>query len=882
MAEKNIPKAYQPEKVEDAIYQQWEKSGLFNPDNLKKSGRPFSIAMPPPNATGILHTGHATMLTIQDLIIRYRRMTGRKTLWLPGTDHAAIATQTKVEKELAKEKLDRRRLGREKFLARVDNYVAQSRKTIKSQIRKMGSSCDWSREKFTLDQNLSQAVEKAFIQMRQDGLIYRGQRVINWCPRCQSTLADDEIEYQPQTGEFYTFKYGSDFPFAISTTRPETKLGDTAIAVNPKDRRYQKYIGKKLSVNFCGIPLKLKIIGDRQIDETVGTGAVGITPAHSQLDYQLAQKNKLEIIEVIDKQGKITSGFGKFSGQPVDKVREMIIAELKKNKLLEKTEKIENNLSICYRCGAPIEPLPSLQWFVAVDQPFTLKDSSKLKWPKAQASLKQLAIHAVKSGLIEIIPKQFEKTYFHWIKNLHDWCISRQIWYGHQIPAWYRGEEVVVGTEKPAGQGWRQDQDTLDTWFSSALWTFSTLGWPRRTADLKNFHPTSVMETGYDILFFWVARMIIMTAYCLNDIPFKTVYLHGLVRDKKGRKMSKSLGNAADPLKIIKSYGADALRLGMLIGVSPGNDFKLYDEKISGYRNFVNKLWNISRFVFQKTEKIKLIEQPPKPKTPADGWILARLNRLTAEATAGLDKFQFSAAGEALERFSWGDFADWYIETAKIEGSKDEFLLYLLGNILKLWHPFCPFVTEEIWKNFQSNRILIAESWPKPKKTSAALQNQERDFEFLKEIITAIRGLRGENKIPAEKKVEAIILTKNQTELINKNRELIKKLGHCRELTITSAGKKPAESVVKVISEAEIYLKLSGIIDKEDEERRLTKEIKRLEDYLEKIAGKLNDQKFLEKAPETVVVKERQKQTQQQAKLTKLKKQLKQLKKTNG
>src|SRR3989344_1007545 len=608
---KELPKAYEPKNYDDGIYKKWEESGLFNPDICVKQGVSsakadyFSIVLPPPNVTGTLHMGHAVMLAIQDVMVRYHRMKGDRTLWVPGTDHAAIATQAKVEKLLMEKGLKnpRQELGREKFLAEVKKFAQESHDIIVNQSRKMGASLDWSREAFTLDEPRNLAVRAVFKKMYDDGLIYRGHRIVNWCPHCLSTLADDEVVYKEQVAKLYTFKYDKDFPIAISTTRPETKLGDTAVAANPKDKRYKKLIGKTFSVkSFAGGPdLKIKIIASDEVDMNFGTGALGVTPAHSLVDYEMAQKNKLPVIKVIGEDGKMTGEAGKrYVGLTVKEARRKVAEYLQKNGLMEKEEQVPNNLSVCYRCETPIEPLPSKQWFIDVNKPVKAR---------GKKSLKQLMQRAVgnKKGQITIVPEHFEKNYFHWIDNLHDWCISRQIWYGHQIPVWYKGDEIYVDVNPPKDEGWQQDPDTLDTWFSSGLWTFSTLGYPNLKAeDLKNYHPTSVMETGYDILFFWVARMILMTTYVLGDIPFKKVYLHGLVRDEKGTKMSKSLGNVIDPLDMIAKYGTDATRLSLLVGNTPGNDMKLSEEKIAGFRNFTNKLWNISRFMLLNIENPKI------------------------------------------------------------------------------------------------------------------------------------------------------------------------------------------------------------------------------------------------------------------------------------
>ncbi|MFA5048102.1 MAG: valine--tRNA ligase [Patescibacteria group bacterium] len=871
MSKVELPKAYEAKQVEDKIYQKWQDSGFFNPDSLP-GDRPesFTISMPPPNATGTLHTGHATMLAIQDLMTRYQRMKGKKALWVPGTDHASIATQTKVEKILAKEGQTRHDLGREKFLARVAEFVENSRDTIKGQTKKMGSSCDWSRERFTLDDGLNLAVREAFTRMYNDGLIYRGYRIVNWCPRCQSTLADDEVEYKDQKGKFYYFKYG---PFQVATTRPETKIGDTALAVNPEDARYRSYIGQDLEVDFGKVKVKVKVIGDEAVDPAFGTGVVGVTPAHSQVDYQMALKNNLPIIQVIGQDGKMTAAAGPYAGLTVEECRESFINDLKSAGLFIKEEDIENNLSVCYRCETLVEPLTSEQWFVAVDKKFKLRDKNKLKWASDEATLKELSIHVVKSGLIKIIPEKFEKVYFHWLENLHDWCISRQIWYGHRIPVWTKDGETYVGQNAPEGVGWQQDEDTLDTWFSSALWTFSTLGWPEETKDLKVFHPTTVMETGYDILFFWVARMIIMTVYCLNDIPFENVYLHGLVRAEDGRKMSKSLDNALDPLEVIEKYGTDALRLSMLIGVTPGNDFKLFDEKIGGFRNFVNKLWNISRFVLQEVAEIKLVEAPPSATTLADKWILHRLSLVIKNIEKNLDNFQFSAAGEALQHFTWNDFADWYLEIAKIEKGKDDILLHVLQTILKLWHPYCPFVTEELWKNFNAGMLMIS-AWPNLVE-AADWSSATDDFELVQNVITAIRNLRGENKVEPAKLAKVVIITQSRQALLESQSAIIKKLGRLEELSVSAdVSDKPSGSVGTVLSDIEIYLDLAGLVDIKAEKKRLTKEIAETENYFKGLKAKLSNAEFVDNAPSAVVAKEKEKLSIAQEKVAKLQEQL--------
>ncbi len=768
---KELPKTYLPADYEKKTYQMWESSGYFNPDNLKGAKDSFCISMPPANVTGVLHIGHATFVTLQDLMIRFARLRGEKALWLPGTDHAAIATQNVVEKKLLEEqKKTRFDFKRDEFLKIVSDFAEESKVIIRNQIRALGASCDWSRERYTLDEGLSQTVRQVFIKMYQDGLIYQGNRIVNWCYRCGTTLADDEVEYKESPGKLYYINYG---PVTVATTRPETKIGDTALAVNPNDTRYQKLIGQELEATLGKIKVKVKVIADKIIDSAFGTGVVGITPAHSLVDFELAQKYHLPLKQIIGTDGKITENAGAYAGLNIKEARRQLLEDL--GNKVEKIEDYKHNLSICYRCGTPVEPLPSKQWFVAVDKPFKVGLFKK-------TTLKKLAIEAVKSGQIKIIPERFAKIYYHWMKNMHDWCISRQIWFGHRIPVWYRskvnkseaGQEIYVGTDKPEGGGWQQDPDTLDTWFSSSLWTFSTLGWPQKTKDLQTFHPTNVLETSYDILFFWVARMIFMTKYLLKQIPFKIVYLHGLVRDKLGRKMSKSLNNGIDPLDMIKKYGADAVRLALVIGTTPGNDVRMYEEKIAGYRNFVNKLWNISRYILQTIKEVSTKTQKPQPQTLADGWILSRLDTIIQETTNYIEKYEFSPAGEKLYNFTWHELADWYLEIAKIEGKKDQILTFILQTILKLWHPFTPFVTETIWQEaFTKDKLLMIQPWPK----ISGYKNEvvEKDMAEIQKIITLIRNFRAENKIEKKQILNCSIHSTNH-KIIDEQRTILEGL----------------------------------------------------------------------------------------------------------
>ena len=1020
---KDLPKIYDPQKTEDEIYQKWEKSGCFNPDNLDlpENAKTYTIVLPPPNITDKLHLGHISMLAIEDLLIRYHRMKGFRTLWIPGTDHAAIATQNVVEKKLLKEKgLTRHDLGREKFLKEVRKFLKKTQKTILRQIKKTGASLNWSREAFTLDAQRKKAVHKMFVDMYDAGIIYRGERIVNWCPRCHSTLADDEIEYKEQKAKFYTFKYSDDFPFAISTTRPETKLGDTAVAVNPKDKRYKKYIGKTFEVDFCGVKLKLKTISDRNIDMNFGTGALGVTPAHSMTDWQMAEKNNLEIIKVIGEDGKIREGFKNYSGKTTAEAREMIIKELKKQGLLEKEEEIENNLSLCYRCNTPIEPLPSKQWFVSVDK--------KIK-RLGDKSLKEKAIEVVKKKQIEFIPKRFKKRYLDWMENLRDWCISRQIWFGHQIPVWYKrktqnakrktwelkiygedifnaikenkktietragkskkddkywgdfkqgdvikfslanektdsiissvaptekviekvmyfetinemlktldlnkitpdssteeykktmesfpgfkerlkkygvwafelkndtisgsgnkDQEIYIGMNPPEGKNWIQDPDTLDTWFSSGMWTFSTLGWPRnfkdnkKSGDLKKFHPTQILETGYEILTLWVSRMVMMSLFALNEIPFEKVYLHGMVLDKHGKKMSKSKGNGIDPLDVIKKFGADSVRLTMLIGNTPGNDVKISEEKIESFRNFTNKLWNISRYIIQNFQPNSDLKINTKKLTFVDKWILIEMKNLITNINNDLANHRFSQAGERLKDFTWNSFADWYLEVSKFEKNKKEksiILNIILKDLLKLWHPFIPFVTENIWGKMENKNLIMIEKWPEKEKYFEILGTpNEADgyvFDKVQSVIIAIRNARAENKIEPGKKINAIIYAGEHYGMIKNEKILIKSLRTgIDELEIKRKGQKISKAICILESGMEIYL--VGATGGEKERAKNKKELDNLKKYAGNLEGKLKNKNFTRKAPEKIVQREKENLKKAEVKILEIEKYLK-------
>ncbi len=739
-------KPYNPKETEDRIYKLWEDSGFFNPDNRpewaknektnKNYDKTFSIVLPPPNATGVLHLGHALEDSMQDTMIRYNRMRGKKTLWLPGTDHAAIATDSKVTKILEKEGLKKKDIGREKFLERVNNFVEDSRKIIVTQLRKIGASLDWSREAFTLDEARNLAVKTAFKIMYDDGLIYRGRRIVNWDPKGQTVISDDEIVYEERKNKFYTFKYG---PFEIGTARPETKFGDKYAVMHPADKRYSEYTpGQKINLEWINGPIEATVIKDEMIDMEFGTGVMTITPWHSHEDFLLAEKYKLDKEQIIDKYGKLLPIAGEFSGMKITDAREKIVEKLKnKGLLVSVNENYINRVAIAERTGGIIEPQIMLQWFVDVNKKIPARENK---------SLKELMLEPVREAKIKIIPNHFEKVYFNWVENLRDWCISRQIWYGHRIPVWYHEPicipkvgkedqiikclETIVSIEKPickyCDAKYMQDEDTLDTWFSSGLWTFSTLGWPQKTEDLRNFHPTNVINPGYEILFFWVARMILMSQYLIGEIPFKTVYLHGMLRDAKGQKFSKSLGNGVDPIEIIEEYGADALRMSMIVGIGPGADAKFDIQKVKAYSKFSNKIWNVARFVLYNTKDFN--EKDARNYDKEDKKSEEELNNLIKEITKEMNEFKFSIVAEKLYHYFWHTFADIVIERSKkkiLQNKNADSARYLLSThlntLLKALHPFMPFITEEIWSMMPAGNtthkenLLLVEKWPNDK-----------------------------------------------------------------------------------------------------------------------------------------------------------------------
>ena len=716
-------------EVESRIEKQWEDSGFFNPDVCIEKGftkpdaEPFSIVLPPPNVTGTLHIGHAFEDTLQDIAVRYARMQGKRTLWVPGVDHAAIATQSKVEKELLKtEKKSRHDLGREEFLKRVNEFAQTSHDTIVRQVKRMGASLDWTREAYTLDDRRNLGVRTTFKKMYDLGLIYRGNRVVNWDPKGQTVISDDEVMHEERKAKLYTFRYDKNFPISIATTRLETKFGDTAVAVHPSDERYKQYVGKEFDAVYCGIPIHIKVIADESVEKDFGTGALGVTPAHSMIDWEIADRHGLPLVQIINEYGKMTVA-GPVNGKKAEEAREWVAEELRKLGLIEKEEEITQNVSIAERTGAIIEPLPKLQWFVAVNKPFE-------NGSRGTITLKQMMRDAVASGKVRITPEQFEKVYFHWIDNLRDWCISRQIWFGHRVPVWYKSDEIFVDVNPPAGEGWEQDSDTLDTWFSSGLWPFSTLGWPQSTEkatkgktgpenDLANYFPNTLMAPGYEILPLWVARMILMSGVLLESVPFKTVLIHGIVRDSKGQKFSKSLGNGIDPLILADTYGADALRMGLIVGAAPGNDVKFDEQRVKGYRNFSTKIWNIARFI-EMNKPVTPVKTETRVSSEVHEKYLETIAALKKEVSAHLDNFEFHLAAEKLYHYVWHTLADVIIEAEKEKlknGTDDEkaasytVLEQLLLESLKMLHPFMPFITEEIYQIFRPGEILMVEKW---------------------------------------------------------------------------------------------------------------------------------------------------------------------------
>ncbi|HXZ36902.1 MAG TPA: valine--tRNA ligase [Thermodesulfobacteriota bacterium] len=878
---KEWSKIYDPHRVEDKWYTFWEKRNFFRGDeNSKKT--PFSIVIPPPNVTGSLHMGHALNNTLQDVLSRYKRMDGFNVLWLPGTDHAGIATQNVVEKQLAEEGTDRHQLGREAFIQRVWKWKEQFGGHIIKQLKKLGSSCDWSRERFTMDEGLSRAVREVFVRLYQEGLIYRGDYIINWCPRCQTALSDLEVEHEDDSGHLYYIQYpvdGSQEALTVATTRPETMLGDTALAVNPEDERYKKYVGRRVILPLMN--RKIPVIGDGYVALDFGTGVLKVTPGHDPNDFEIGRRHNLAVVKVIDEAGNMSQEAGKYSGLGRFQARDEVVKDLKALHLLQKIEPFPHSVGHCYRCKTVIEPLVSKQWFVKVKP------------------LAERAIAAVVKGETRIIPQAWESTYFEWMNNIRDWCISRQIWWGHRIPAWFceKCNEVIVSiepvTQCPAcgSSAVRQETDVLDTWFSSALWPFSTMGWPKKTKDLEVFYPTSVLVTGFDILFFWVARMMMMGLKFMEEVPFREVYIHALVRDAEGQKMSKSRGNVIDPLEVIEKFGTDSFRFTLAAFAAQGRDIRLSEDRISGYRNFANKIWNASRFTLTNLQGFNPEKSPGKTElTLADKWILSRVNRVVAEVREGLDSYKFNEAASAVYQFLWHEFCDWYIELIKPALYQDQdpgrkwltqnVLARVLDTSLRLLHPFMPFITEEIWQNLPGNNgsIMVTE-FPRIQENEVNLR-EEAQMELIMKVIGAIRNLRSEMEIAPGKKVEAILYfpKKEPLHFLEENRSYLENLGRTEKLGLQSGGQRPKASATAIVDEVEVFLPLKGLINLDEEEKRVQKELAKVFEDLSRARGKLQNQDFLSRARPEAVEKEKEKARVLSEKEAKLKESLERVK----
>lgn len=849
----DFPKAYDPKQWEEGILRRWEESGLAHPETCIEKGitteaaEPFAVLMPPPNVTGVLHLGHALENALMDAVVRYQRMTGKKTLFLPGTDHAAIATESKVEKLLReKEGKNRQTLGREEFLKRVQAFALESHDTIVDQVKRMGSSVDWSREAYTFDEKRNLAVRTAFKQMYDAGIIYRGSRIVNWDPVGQTTISDDEVVYKEETAKLYYLKYG---PFEIATARPETKFGDKYVVMHPDDTRYAKYQhGDKLTVEWINGTIEATVIKDDVIDPEFGTGVMTITPWHSVTDFELAEKHGLSMEQIIDLHGKLLPVAGEeFAGMPIGEAREKIIEMLQAKGLVVKIEEdYVHKIATAERTGATVEPQVMRQWFVGVNREFERNGE--------KTTLKKLMQSAVRDKEITILPERFEKNYFYWIDNLRDWCISRQIWFGHRIPVWYRGEEVYCGIEPPAGEEWEQDPDTLDTWFSSGLWSCSTLGWPdTESQDLKTYHPVAWMQMGYEILFFWMARMILMTTFNLGTIPFREVYIHGILRDKDGRKFSKSLGNGIDPLVVGREYGTDALRLALLSDTTPGNDARFSLDKVTDARNLVNKLWNIGRYVTTMTESAAIpstIAVDDDKLSPTDLWILNKLSDTRSLVTTHLAHYQLSLAIEALRDFTWNDFADWYVEIHKIE-KNDTVIRFVYATLLKLWHPFAPFATEVIWKTgFGNESLLMGTAWPQESHIPSDLKTSEA-FEAIIELIQRIRNVRATYHIDP-KETLTLTLVGDET-LYSAFVPIIQRLGRIDDVLVTDEAARPDATASIAVGGLSGFVHLGDVIDVATEKTRLTGEKTKLEASIKAFEGRLADGNFRAKAPAEII-----------------------------
>ena len=850
---KELDKQYSPQNVEDRTYKFWCDHKYFHAE-VNPDKKPYTIVIPPPNITGQLHMGHALDETLQDILIRWRRMEGYETLWLPGTDHASIATEAKIVEAMRKEGITKEEIGREKFLERAWEWKAQYGGRIVEQLKKLGSSCDWDRERFTLDEGCSKAVREVFCKLYDKGLIYRGERIINWCPHCLTSISDAEVEYEDQAGHFwhlrYPFKDGSGY-LELATTRPETLLGDTAVAVNPNDERYKDMVGKTLILPI--VHREIPVIADDYVDIEFGTGVVKITPAHDPNDFEVGLRHNLEVINVLTPDAKIVDDYPKYAGMDRYEARKAIVEDLQAEGALMEIEDYSHNVGTCYRCGTTVEPRVSKQWFVKMEP------------------LAKPAVEVVRNGEVKFVPERFDKTFFHWMENIKDWCISRQLWWGHRIPAYYCDDcgEVMVSAQevhtcsKCGGNHVHQDPDTLDTWFSSALWPFSTLGYPDDTKELEYFYPTDTLVTGYDIIFFWVARMIFSGVEHMGQVPFHTVLIHGLVRDAQGRKMSKSLGNGIDPLLVIDQYGADALRFTLATGNAPGNDMRFSDEKVKASRNFANKLWNAARFVLMYLGNDYSYPGLPKDLAIEDKWILSKVNTLAKEVTDNLERFELGIAVAKLYDFIWDVFCDWYIEIAKIRLQSGEgadtakaVLVYVLTDILKLLHPFMPFITEEIYQAIpHDTESIMISKWPEYDPT-LSFADEEAQMEKIMDAIRAIRNRRAEMNIPPSKKSKVYVETAF-ADVFAVGSEFIKRLAYASDVEIADAFGDLGNTVTIVTNDAKIYIPLGDLVDFEAEAKRLQKELAAAEEKLAFINKKLDNPGFVNKAPEKVVQQNR-------------------------
>ena len=879
---KELEKNYNPADIESRTYQKWQQKKYFHAE-VDRDKKPFTIVMPPPNITGQLHMGHALDNTLQDILIRFKRMQGYEALWVPGTDHASIATEAKVVEKLREQGISKEEIGREKFLEHVWDWKKQYGGRIVEQLKKIGSSCDWDRERFTMDEGCSKAVKEVFVKLYNKGLIYRGERIINWCPHCLTSISDAEVEYEDQAGHFWHLRYkttdGTGY-IDLATTRPETLLGDTAVAVNPKDDRYKDMVGKMLDLPI--VHRQIPIIADDYVDMEFGTGVVKITPAHDPNDFEVGLRHNLEVINVLTDDAKIVEDYPKYAGMDRYEARKAIVADLEAEGALLKTEEHEHNVGTCYRCGTTVEPRVSKQWFVAMQD------------------LAKPAIEAVKKGDTKFVPPHFDKTYYHWLEGIRDWCISRQLWWGHQIPAFYCDDcgEMVVTKETSCncpkcGKPMRQDPDTLDTWFSSALWPFSTLGWPDKTEEFDYFYPTSTLVTGYDIIFFWVIRMMFSGLEHTGEVPFNTVLIHGLVRDSQGRKMSKSLGNGIDPLEVIDKYGADALRFTLVTGNAPGNDMRFYWERVEASRNFANKVWNASRFIMMHLGDAKITKPAKEDLEVIDQWILSAVNTLAKDVTENMEKYELGIAVQKIYDFIWTEFCDWYIELVKPRlFNKEEdpvsanaafwTLKTVLIDSLKLLHPYMPFITEEIFCTLQSEEeSIMISKWP---EFDAAWENKdaENKAEMMKNLIRGIRNIRTEMNVAPSRKAQVYIVA-DDTKICDSLKELVGTYQHmisASEVFVQMDKTGIDENAVSVvIDKATVYMPLADLIDFEKEKERLAKEQKRLEGELKRVHGMLNNEKFMSKAPEAKIAEEKEKLAKYESMMAKVQEQLKALEK---